>query len=456
MRLGLPMLFLALVAVLLPGVADANTGIGNLMQFPSSCSGLGVGQAQQNCPEFDSSGKIFTPIACKVMSTLNAAVFPLYCGIVNNPEFQGALSALFTMFMAFLAIAYITGIAPNTKGHVVGKMIRFSVVFAFVVNSDLFLNVIYGLIVTIPDEGVRVVLSASGSGASNFFEYVDEGMFNVIDFMTEGRTSEASGATKPSMGMSMMVVGLAIWKLVPGGDYIAGIFMGVLAGWLVAYLMVMVRYLLAMMVLVFLTILGPLLMPTLLFEKLKFVGEEWIKMISSFIIQMIIVVLFVVMVEGFFTDFVKMIEGGFKEFVVEGGVERNTATVVNPGDPDTGEGRVVETPARYTPLTTEEAENVIGQMGYTVPEFFFKMLVMAVIVFLTFSFMQEVPAMAGFLAANPKFVKIMRLQGGNRGGIGDDKAPLFLQKTIEDKLGQATTPGRTNKFIENLAESLTK
>src|SRR5690606_34694921 len=72
-----------------------------------------------------------------------------------------------------------------------------------------------------------------------------------------------------------------------------------------------------LMILNFLLVMGPIFLPTLLFDKSKFLGDEWMKMMMSFMIQIIITVAFVLMVQEFFREFIEFIKMGMNESVLD-------------------------------------------------------------------------------------------------------------------------------------------
>ncbi|PIR32840.1 MAG: hypothetical protein COV36_03420 [Alphaproteobacteria bacterium CG11_big_fil_rev_8_21_14_0_20_44_7] len=389
---------------------------------------------------------LFTSIACKVMKTFNAGIIPLYCNIVGNPIYQNMLNGFLTLYVLFWVFSYLFGLSQTNTGNAMIRLLKVMIIYAFVSDPELFFGLLYQTIMNVPQHMVEIILSDTGS--ETFYEYVDKGMFEVFNNVLRPEVVDESGATKQSIDLRLFEFGIAVWKLLPGGSFVATMFISVVSGWLAAYLSIMIRYLLALMTIVFLLMLTPLFLPTLLFEKTAFVGEEWIRMLSSFMLQIVIVVAYVIMVEVFFVEFLDLIKFGFNEIVID----RSYNEYIVPYGKNADGEFVSKIENAMGGVNLQGAEKYITDISYGgdpkefIPWFIFQMLVMLIIVFLTFSFMKRVPAFAGYLAGNPKFVRLMGGQGFAQRG-SENEAPLYMQNKVKGKL--SSYQARLDKVIDD-------
>ena len=409
-------MFFFLVAALLPTIAHA-TDILDMMP-----SGLACGaNSTTNCDENPENG-LFAGIACKVMKVFNSGVVPLYCNMIFSSYFQSALGAALTLYTVFVGFAYVTHMVPMKTSHAITKVIKAAAVYGILMNSDLFFSMVYSTIIETTDALVRAMVSAqSGGGAQSFFEYVDQAMYKVFDGVFYSEANNESGATTQQPDFRMFLLGMAMMHLT--GDLFGGIFFAVTIGWILSYFSIMVRYLLAFMSMVFVIMLGPIFIPTILFEKTKYMFEEWIKMLVCFMVQVVLVVAYLLMVEGFFTDFYNQIKSVIENqnTKIE---EVDNKRIVNFGD-GVGVDRVVNDYG----ANMKSAEKYINDSGMSsdkIPEFVFNMMLMMVMVVLSMMFMKQVPSLAVLVTGQFRFIQFF--QGSNFSGKNTELADLFGQK----------------------------
>jgi hypothetical protein len=197
---------------------------------------------------------------------------------------------------------------------------------------------------------------------------------------------------------------------------------------MLAYISIVVRYLLALVVLNFLLMLGPIFLPTILFERSKFLGDEWIKMLVSYMIQIVVVIGFVLMVEDTFEEFTDLIKTGINETILDEDYEYfgkdigNDVTAV-----EKKYGITVATAEKYVVNNPNMSEQFATKEDF-IKWFLLQLIMMALVSFLTLVFMKDyVPLIATALGGNLKFVSI----------FGDASTPNLMQ---HDK-GDARTRG---------------
>lgn len=391
-------IFLMLL-VLLPDVAHA---FGNFTVNPGSCAT--PGGLEMECSDKPEDG-LFSAVACRTFKIFNGAIIPIYCSFMNSPSYHMAVQALVSLYVIFWGLAYVFGVAQATSGDSIKRLLKVVFIFYFISNQDMFFGFLYPTVMNIPEEIVAMLIA--GSGSDNFYEYVDKGIYEVFQNIFYPETDTANGETSSKADMRIMTLALVIWKLFPAGNYIAGLFVSVIVGWIGAYMSIMIRYMLALMSLVFLLMLSPIFISTLLFDNLKFLGEEWIKMMLSFIIQIATVVAFVIMVEDFYVEFLDTIKIGYNEVILESSYKGSATNYMEAGETSLDQLEAVKD------VHPEDAQKFITSSGYPqgenfVPWFTTQLVTMVALIYLTFSFMKFLPSLAGFLAGNPKFVNLMR------------------------------------------------
>lgn len=397
---------------------------------------------------------LFSVISCKVLKVFNAGVVPLYCGIVQSPAYISALNAFLAIFVIVWGITFLIGNVPTTTGTAMVNLLKMVFVYTFCINTDIFFNFLYVSVLSAPNELVAIILQ-SGDGSKDFFSYVDKHFKEMFEEVFYPPLQE--GATEKKLDIRLFTLGIAVGKLVPGGGFITGLFFMVISGLLMAYINIMVRYLIAILGIIFLLMLTPLFLPAKLFKALDFLFEEWMKMIISFILQIVVVVTFLVMVEPFFVEFMDLIKLGFNKIVLENGTQQELV-----GQGQTVNGSVVEAVYEKTGVTMASAEKYVTQLDYKgnkeefVPWFVFMLLSMSVVIYLTYEFMKEIPKFAGLIAGNPKTTAMFQTAGGSDFGVGGNSVPLAHEKEANKFLGNAQKEIEAPAVIESKKQSLLK
>lgn len=408
-----------MILALVPEAADAFQGF---TVNPGSCSNPNSFEIE--CSSNPAEG-MFSAVACQTMKIFNAAAIPMYCNLVANPYFLNAITALLSLYVIFWAITYLFGLTTATAGNAAMRLLKFAFIFYFLTNQDLFFGIVYETVVSLPEAIVQLMLASKSGGVENysFYTHVDKGINEMFDGLFYPEVHEQNGTTSKKLEFRLFVLGFAIWKLIPGGAFLAGLFFSVVSGWLGAYLSIMIRYLLALMTLIFLLMLGPIFITSFFFDKTKYLGEEWIKMISSFMLQIVIVVAFVIMVEDFFVQFYEIIKVGYNDIVIDKVVTSYDIDYGGLTKAEESFGITAESSKKYVEdleslglrragdVTGDQSLEVIGQGDDFLPWFAAQMIMMSAVIYVTVSFMKTVPGFAGYLAGNPKFVNLMKGSG---------------------------------------------
>lgn len=406
------------------GGGSGGSQTGSIIDFvglaSAGCGGGagGMDGSSGTCSEDPQSG-LFNSIACRVMKSFNEGVGPVYCNLVQNPNYLIAIDSAMMLYVVLLGFTFLFGMTPMTTGNLISRLLRAVIVYAFTVNADLFFGLIYNTVLRTPQDVVQILLASNtgsgsgaggaGGGSSNFFEYVDQAMYKVMHEVFYQQSPTDSGATTAKANLKMFMIGMALWQL--GGDLVGGLFFTVAIGWIVAYFGIMVRYLLALLSLMFVLMLGPIFIPTLLFEQSKYLGEEWIYMMLNFIMQIVLVVAFVLMVQGFFIDFYDLMKQGLQQAGFTEAPDKSLVTFNNQSTGAAGGAQRLETRYHKTGITPQTADKIFsqsfnGSYQQVMPELVFKLLVMLIIVLCSMAFLKYVPSLAALLVSRPRFVRI--------------------------------------------------
>ena len=122
---------------------------------------------------------------------------------------------------------------------------------------------------------------------------------------------------------------------------------------------------------------------------------------TSFIIQTVIVVGYLLMIEQFFLEFAEFIQKGFAEIKSQPAVSSMIMDYSGSAD---GTVRSEESIG----VTKDTANTTLTQGGIkNLGELMFNLVQMLIVIIMSFSFLKELPSMAAYLAGNPRFAQVM-------------------------------------------------
>lgn len=419
-----------IILLFVPTLAHADI----FAQFSYNPGGCTAGSGFNLDCSTDYSEGLFSAISCKVLGAFNKGAIPMYCSIVTSAEYLSAIHATMALFVIIWGISFIIGTVPTTTGSAMVNLLKMSFIYFFATNASIFFDFFYVTILAVPAEIVGIVMQAQPDGAEDFFSHVDKHFTKIFEEIVKPDLQD--GSTVQKVDVRLFVLGIAVGKLVPGGAFITMLFYAVISGWMIAYINIMVRYLLAIMGLIFLLMLAPIFLPAKLFKAMEFLTDEWQKMIVSFIVQIVIVVLFLIMVEPFFVDFLDLIKLGFNEIVLERGYNE---ILVSQGK--TAVGDTVEAIYESTGVTMASAEKYVTQIQSPVPAdefvpwFVFKLLAATVVIYITHKFIKEVPTFAVLVSGNAKFNRVMQAHTDTTFGTGKKSDSLGHEIGLEKGRG---------------------
>ncbi len=386
---------------------------------------------------------LFTSVACKVMQTIDSAVIPIYCNITQNPNYISALNALLVLYILLFGVGYLIGIHRARLGVVMIGLVKAAAVYFILTYAGLFFNLIYYVAVDTPKELVRSILAAHGSNTSSIFEYVDQGMYRIFDEMSQPALDPNDRQSFAAKELSVFAIAIGVKTLMPGGNFVFGLFVFVIMGWLFSYLMIVVRYLLSYLALTFMLMLAPIFIPSILFKKTAFLFDEWMRMLVSFIIEIVLVVAYVIMIEPFYTSFYEMLKKSFEGSGLTGGALQFTkgeTTYLKSYNTGTDKEFVKEESVQGLQNPAEDMKNAgFGTDATDISsEVLINLVTMAVIIFLSSVFLRYIPTLASMLAGKYNFSKLFGGEQFAQKASSAGRANLFGQSGYAAKSDAAT------------------
>jgi type IV secretory pathway VirB6-like protein len=409
MKYGKHFVWLLLIILLTPSAAEAF--------FNLNLSGLGAcGASGISSSCTGSQDKLFASIACKVMSMIDRAVIPLYCSIIYNPAYSNAVNAAMVLYVVIAGISYTFGLSRVSVGDLSVRLIKVSLVYALVSNASFFFSFIYTNVMQTPQQLVLAVLNATGSGSSNFFEHLDKSMYKIFTEVFGSNLPAKEQSNQMVSTMKIATFAIVLKEMVPGGNSLAAIFMFVVGMWLVSYLQIAIRYLFAYLGIVFLLMLAPIFIPCFLFKSLKYMWEEWIKMMLTWIIEIILVVAFLLLVENFYTDFYDLLKKAFNS----SNITTEQTTYLKPYNDKSGKLVVAE---EMYQRQTKGLDQFVSSLGYgsntdAVAEIWVQIITMGLVVFLAVNFLGYITTLAQTLTGGYTYLKVMGGDGQNTRNSG--------------------------------------
>lgn len=438
------------------GGANVNLGL-NGQPVSVNIGGVNLGGNGGNTPlgcSDDYTKGLFGAISCKIMNVFNRGSVKLYCNMVNAPEYTQAINAAMAMFVIFWGVSFVIGAVPTTIGSAMVNLLKMVFIYTFATNADFFFENVYNNVLIFPQQMVEIVLEGAGRGSGqDFYDYIDKNFSKLLETIFHPPVQSGTGATISKLDMRLFAMALAVSELVPGGGVLVVLFTLIVAGWLFTYIMVMAYYLLALMSLLFLLMLAPLFIPTYLFKQTKFLGEEWVGMIISYGLQIVLFIIYLVMIEPFMADFLDLVKLGFNNLVLE---QEKIQYIVSQGK--TLGGQEVYGVFEKMGVSLATAEKYVTKLNYSgstdefIPWFVMKLLSMGVIVALSQFFLNEVGTMARVLAGRGKFNQTAPGLGNFGTGFGAG-ARLGAESKIGPRINPAKVVPKTDKISEMLGDN---
>lgn len=293
------------------GKAVAGTALFNA--DPANDPAEGRGQCQYaNRPAIQ---HVFSLIICKFVTILNIIMNDMYCGI--HYYLINIVAALLTLYITIYGAQILMGSAQLSTRDAVIRMLKVSFIYVFATQSQYGISFIFRFFIGfINDAGYAILkvlqtkITSTGDGVCDFIglqsnDYMS--MYEYLDYLVchslIGPASEAN--TKVQGFMLAMIVTLPPMTML-------------FQWWIMTTIKTLVRtlvtFLKALAGIAFLTTLSPVFLGFFLFESTTYLFNNWLRYLTAFAVQIVLVVSIVVFwvmtidqFVGFFNDLSKMI-----------------------------------------------------------------------------------------------------------------------------------------------------
>ncbi|HEY2049407.1 MAG TPA: type IV secretion system protein [Caulobacteraceae bacterium] len=212
------------------------------------------------CPAFDSQDLGIAHALASVDCRVGLAVASSYGRLFgHNGAFGTVLTVLLTLYVAFIALALLTGRTRLTLSGMVPKVLAVGLVLTFATSWPAYHTVIYGLLVGGPEQ-IAAALTGGGGDTASFAERLDDLLSRLAD------ATKAMGDDVP--GGSKALGPLAGPQIASSLVWISGMLI-LLAS---AGALVLTRIILALLLAI-----GPVFVVLALFRQTRGLFESWLR-----------------------------------------------------------------------------------------------------------------------------------------------------------------------------------
>ena len=222
---------------------------------------------------YKSANDPITKLVLLVKERVTRAMKRLYEGVINNIIFQGIVKVSLVGYIAFQCILFVMGLIRGSLGEFIIILSKLGIILTLISPTaynqlyDLFVNVFIGGL----EQLTAIVSGYSGNTAGGIFGDILQSVANDDIF------NKLVGLVYANFGMGLLLFILYI------------IVLTVLACSVIycAFL-----YILSIMSIAFMISIAPFIMPFILFKKTNEIYENYMKVLTSSMLQVVIVVSF--------------------------------------------------------------------------------------------------------------------------------------------------------------------
>ena len=238
---------------------------------------------------------VFSLVICEFVVILNSIMDEMYCGI--HYYMINVISALLTLYVAVYGAQILMGTAQLTTRDSMIRLLKLSFIYVFSTKSAYGISFIFRFFLAFIGDASTAVLNTLSSqvgpksdGLCKFDGLVSNdimSMYNFLDYLVchslIGPASQAN--TKVQGLMFAMIIALPPMTL---------LFQWWIMTTIKTLVMTLVAFLQALAGIAFLTTLSPVFLGFFLFESTKYVFDNWLRYLTSFSVQVVMVLAIVV------------------------------------------------------------------------------------------------------------------------------------------------------------------
>lgn len=241
--------------------------------------------------------RVFSSTVCNIERLFGEVFGQMWCAI--SDRMQEPLAALLTLYMAILGLAFMLGVIPMTLKEVSMRIFKLLLVYAFVTQADFALGILFQFYMLVLKEGLIYVLTNPVDGSAP--TSVAEVMQNL------DATAESIFGGPEDELMTFVSGAIALFTTVPGGGVLGSALMAEGMFSFFVFAKTVLVYLVSIAGMIFLMTLGPIFICFALFKPTQEIFEKWIKHITSYALQPIIVFAYVILMERYLVSVKELI-----------------------------------------------------------------------------------------------------------------------------------------------------
>lgn len=273
--------------ILLPEHALAQTA--SLSCSSGSASGELFDQSEA-CKFSLSEKHIFSAVICQFVTLLNDVLGSVYCGL--QQFLQTMVGAVLTIYIALFGLQMLLGLADANAREFLTRMVKIGIVWIFVSDSTWAIQTAFNFFVSLAGDGVEWVMSSIpdpfGASAGSCYDAAASGATEFMAAFVRMDVIICKAVTGPLGSLDSKVVGFFAVMCILAPQ------VGILSvSWLWLNFKILlqgvVTFLLGIAAIAFLIAMSPIFLSMMLFKSTAGFFENWLRYMTSFSLQIIIV-----------------------------------------------------------------------------------------------------------------------------------------------------------------------
>ncbi len=256
---------------------------------------------------------VFGRLMCFFKSTVGQIMSGMYCSY--QYALQGPLKAALTLFILIFGVGVATGIMQFTYKDAFVALCKIALIWAFAANAEWGIGVGYRFFMLVAEQGSALVMGTvksisqchdvNGNLVTCATPSLDEpdSLFTSLFNTSANPNTSAGGQTIAGQSLPYLTplcaldLGLLLVLLLIFMPIIIIFFIIMVIMYLLLYAQALLGYLTALVLISFLFILSPLFLSFALFRTTMPLFQQWLKYLTTFSLQMIIIFGFLAMLQ---------------------------------------------------------------------------------------------------------------------------------------------------------------
>jgi uncharacterized protein YjbI with pentapeptide repeats/type IV secretory pathway VirB6-like protein len=229
---------------------------------------------------------------CFFRSTVGQIISQMYCQV--QYALQGPLSVLMTTFVAVIGVAIMTGMLQLTVREGILALLKVALVWTFATNATWGITIAYAFFMGLAEQGTNIMLNSAGGSGGTLLTVPDEVLSGIINFTSTGTNGGAllnltpTGGAAPPTQCLLWLFSFFILLLI-FLPMVAIFITTMIVQYVLLYARALLGYLTGLVLIGFLFVLSPLFISFALFQTTRPLFEQWIKYLTTFSLQIVIV-----------------------------------------------------------------------------------------------------------------------------------------------------------------------